>query len=430
MRHLLMTLALSCYIGSLSAQTDTLENKNRKKRLDFAKTYLETGASYVPSFKGKQLSENQITDFDHSAAFKQYLTWGAFHFWGHAEFYVTFPLGRIDSKKKEDQTYELNHSVVTGARFFPLRMEEKKIRPYIGLSWGALDLKQKDEQGNGQPQVSKDFIANYDAGVLYNYKSLAVRLGLNYFPNTKWDYPITKVQKAPIKTPPLTAQFGFIYTFDLSKDTKKDNIEQWNSYPRLSKLSYDAQKFGDFFIGMGPSMSFSLVKSEYNKTVLPYLKERLTSNNYFDIATGYHFNKASLFTVLSFRNPKFKTEGYNNTQQIKKTSITLEVNKFLMDYSGFAPYIGINLAYDKIKYQEDIDGIQRTIKFAGKFEPGITAGWDIVPGKTNEALILRTNLRWYPRSQFEVDGKKFNFSQLEYNLIQLVFYPERLKMRK
>ena len=70
------------------------------------------------------------------------------------------------------------------------------------------------------------------------------------------------------------------------------------------------------------------------------------------------------------------------------------------------------------------------MKFKNKLDAGVTFGWDIVPGKTSEALILRTNLRWYPLSKFEIDGKKFNFSQLEYNLIQVVFYPNRLKKRR
>ena len=75
-------------------------------------------------------------------------------------------------------------------------------------------------------------------------------------------------------------------------------------------------------------------------------------------------------------------------------------------------------------------GVKSQQQTTTAIEPGLTFGWDIVPGKTNEALILRTNLRWYPFSEFEVNGRKFNFSQLEYNLIQVVFYPERLKKRK
>lgn len=293
-----------------------------------------------------------------------------------------------------------------------------------------MDFEQKSKSGERQTELSKDFLLNFETGLLYNYKSFALRLGVNYFSETKWNYPISKTQKTEIKTPPLNVQLGLLYTYDDSGNTDKETVNKWNGYPEVSGLSYGAKKFGDFFVGAGPSISYSLKKSDYNIAKLPYLKEKLTSKMYFDIAAGYHFNKANLFTALSFRNPKFETEGYNDKQTIKKTSFALEINKFLIDYTGFAPYIGVNVAYDQLKYDERINGVNRTLNFNGRIKPGFTFGWDIVPGKTDEALILRTNLRWYPWSEFELDGKNFNFSQLEYNLIQLVFYPERLKKKK
>lgn len=406
------------------------DNDSKKERLDFAKMYFEAGGTYLPSFKGKQLINNQESTFEHSATLNTSITWGAFHFWGHTEFYVTFPLNQLNLNKNNEISHQLLHSVATGARLYPWAMKEGKIRPYIGANWGALDFKQTLKPDENQPELSKDFMLNYDAGIMYNYKSFGFRVGINYFTDTKWQYPISKTQITEIRTPKISFQLGMLYAFDATKDNTKENIEKWNSYPTISKLSYDANKFGDIFIGAGPSISYSLAKSDYNEIHFPYLKQKLTSKNYFDIAMGYHFNKANLFTAISFRNPTFETEGFGSKQTIKKTSIALEINKFLTDYSGFAPYIGLNVAYDKINYQQNVDGVKTQQTFTNEIEPGFTFGWDIVPGKTNEALILRTNLRWYPFSEFEIDGTKFNFSQLEYNLIQVVFYPERLKKRK
>jgi len=430
MKRTLFSLLFVIITSQLLAQNDTLTITPKKQRLDFAKMYFEGGSTFLPSFTGKQLVNGQLSSFEHSATLNPYLTWGAFHFWGHTEFYVTFPLTQFNLNNNNVTGHKLLHSVATGARIYPWAMKEKKIRPYIGVNWGALEFKQKLKPSENQPTISKDIMLNYDAGIMYNYKKLAVRLGINYFKDNKWNYPLSQTQMTEIKTPRMSFQLGLLYTFDASKDNTKENINKWNSYPVVSKLSYDANKFGDFFIGIGPSLSFSLFKSEYNSKQFPYLQQKLTSTNYFDIAMGYHFNKANLFTAVSYRNPTFKTEGFGSKQTIKKTSVTLEINKFLTDYSGFAPYIGFNLAYDKLKYEENIGGVKRQLTFTNAIEPGITIGWDIVPGKTNEALILRTNLRWYPFSKFEIDGMRFNFSQLEYNLIQLVFYPERFKRKK
>ncbi|NVK52204.1 MAG: hypothetical protein HWD85_04660 [Flavobacteriaceae bacterium] len=427
MKHKLLSIAFGLLINSfVLAQKDS----SKKERLDFAKMYFEIGGTYLPSFTGKQLENNTITAFDHSATLNPYLTWGGFHFWGHTEFYVTFPLSQLRLNEDNGTSHELNHSVATGVRIYPWAMEERKIRPYIGANWGALDFRQILEPDKNKSKLSKDFMLNYDAGVMYNYKKLALRLGINFFTDNKWYYPVSKTQLSEIRTPRMSFQMGLLYSFDSTKDTKEENIDKWNSYPTVSKLSYDANKFGDLFIGIGPSTSFSLSDSDYNAIQFPYLQQKLTSTNYFDIALGYHFNRANLFTAISYRNPTFETEGFGSKQTIKKTSLAVEVNKFLTDYSGFAPYIGLNIAYDRFNYEQNVDGVKTQQTFTNEIEPGFTFGWDIVPGKTNEALILRTNLRWYPFSKFEIDGTKFNFSQLEYNLIQVVFYPERLKKRK
>lgn len=420
-----------CSIG-LTAQTNQIsqnENgKQKKERLDFAKNYFELGGSFLPSFEGKVLIDDELSSFENSAAAIQYLNWGGFHFWGHGEFYVTIPLSYNPFQKNEEMGSKILHSVVTGARFYPWTYREKRITPYVGMNWSALDFKQeiKDEQ----PFLSKDFILAFDAGILYGYKSFSLRLGVNYLPNTKWDYPVSKTQKAEIKTPNFGIQLGLIYAMDLSKKTAPENIDAWNSFPTVSKQSLGAKTFGDFYVAIGPSLSFSLNKSEFNQSKFPYLDDQLTSSNFFEIAAGYNFNKAGLFTVFAFRNPKFETEGFGTNQSIKKTSVLFEINKFLIDYSGFTPFIGAGLSYDKIKYVESIDGISTEISMDGKVEPGFTFGWDIQPGKNQEALILRTNLRWYPFASFQVEGKKFNFNQLEYNLIQVIFYPDRLKKRK
>ncbi len=427
MKHkLLITVFLfGCILNGHSQETA------KKQRLDFAKTYFEYGGEYMPSFDGKQLLNGKVNSFTHSASVNQYLTWGGYHFWGHAEFYVIIPLKHNSLTNNEKTDYELFHSVATGGRFYPWAVKDKAIRPYLGLSWGALDFKQKIEPEEYQTTISKDFMLNYEVGCTFNYKSFGVRLGLNYFKDNKWQYPISKTTKSEIITPAYSLQLGLIYAYESSGNSKHPTVNEWNDYPRKSKLSHNAGKFGDFFVGAGPSSSFSLKKSDYNVSQLPFLKEKLTSGAYVDLSVGYQFNKLDLFVALSYRNPTFKTAGYGVKQTIRKNSLAFEVSRYLTDYTGFAPYIGVNVAYDKLKYQEEIDGVKSELNFSGKIEPGLTFGWDIVPGKTLEALILRTNLRWYPFSSFEVDGKQFDLSQLEYNLIQVVFYPGRLvKKRK
>ncbi|MBG6129203.1 outer membrane protein W [Aquimarina sp. EL_43] len=429
MRQIFLMTFILFYSFNVSAQGDILPTTD-KKRLDFAKTYFELGGNLLPSFTGKRLSGNELISFKHPETLNTTLYWGGFHFWGHAEFYVSFPLKQFNLKSNEETDVEFTHYTVTGARFLPWAYRENRLRPYVGIGWSALDFKQIVKPDEDQPKLEKNFAWTADAGVLYGYKNFTARLGVNYYPDNVWNYPISKTEFQKIKTPNFSLQLGLLYAMDLTKDNGDPTInKRWNSYPEVSSLGYNASSFGDFFAAVGPSVSFSLAESEYNNSEYPYLNKKQASGGYFDIALGYQFNTANMFTAVSFRNPKFEQQAYGTRQTIKKTSIALETAKFLTDYTGFAPFIGLNVAYDHIKYSEITDEGSKKLTF-NKIEPGITIGWDIVPGKSEEYLILRTNLRWYPLSSFEVDGEKFNFNQLEYNLIQLVFYPERFLRSK
>ena len=419
----------------VSALTFSQQNDSTEwKRTGFAKAYFELGGTYMPSFEGKVLLNNEVSSYNNVASGQLYLNWGGFHFHGHTEFYVTIPLFHKSFSQNDGMDFRLTHSVATGARFFPWKYKQNSIRPYIGVGWSGLDFKQIDlSESVDYTSLSKDFSISLDAGVVFGYKQFSARIAGLYFPDNKWQYPISKTQKALVKTPYFGLQVGFMYAMDWSSSTSKEvseeDLETWNSYPTLSKQGTGKEKFGDVFIGAGPSMSFSLKPSTHNKEDFPYLKDKMSSNSYFDIAIGYQFNRIGLFTAVSFRNPKFSTAGFGTTQKITKTSFVLEVNKLLFDYTGFTPYVGLNIGYDKLSYSITDQDITETSEFK-RFEPGVTFGWDIRPGKNQESFVLRTNLRWMPFSNFTVNSKKFEFNQLEYNLIQLVFFPERFIQKR
>lgn len=406
------------------AQHDSL---SPNKRLDFAKTYFEFGSSISPSFDGAVFLNGTTYQITNSPSMTSFVNWGGFHFWGHGEFYVSIPLKQYELVKNDSTSFKLAHNVVTGGRFYPWKYTTKKIRPYLGLNWSA-QIFQQSTNKKDQPLLSKDFMLVPEIGAVYGFKKFAFRINLNYFHNNLWEYPTSKTLTEQIETPKFNLQIGVLYSIESSHNKNENVNERWNAYPTLSKLNYNDKDGVDFFIAAGPSGSFTLQESTYSKTRTPYLNSQVASKAFIDIATGLQFNQQGIFTALSFRNPKFETSAYGTVQTIKKTSLALELNKFLKDYSGFVPFIGVNAAFNKITFEENVDGEQFRLT-ENQIEPGITIGWDILPGKTDEALILRTNLRWYPMSSFQVDGLKFDFSQLEYNLIQVVFYPDRLKKK-
>lgn len=419
MRHFFSILLFFSSVNNLSAQEYISEGRNR---LNFAKTYLELGGQYSPSFTGKILDGNNPKSVTNSSSIIPYLNIGGIHFWGHADFYISIPLTQLNLNKNDNSQFRLNQSAVTGARFLPWAFKDKKIRPYVGASWVVVNFKQNENL----PLLSKNKLL-FDAGILYGKGSIMARAGANFYPSSTWNYPVAKDNFQTINTPSWSANLGIVYAFETtrSKNMETEN-KRLNNYSAISKPSLNAIKKSDWFIGIGPSSSFILSNSEYNETNFPYLNKKSISNTYLDVAVGFQFNKAGIVTALSFRNPKFTNDAFGTKQIIKKNSLTFEAFKFLTDYSGFTPYLGVNLAYDNIKYLETTSTTNLNNSY-NQINPGLTFGWDILPGKTEQWFVLRTNLRWYPFSKININGKVFSQNQLEYNVIQAVFYPSRFK---
>jgi opacity protein-like surface antigen len=202
--------------------------------------------------------------------------------------------------------------------------------------------------------------------------------------------------------------------------------EKLNELPRKSKPTMNALTRGDWFFGISPSVSFLLAYSDYNDIHYPYFNKKPISNTFIDASLGYQFNKKGIVTALSYRNPKFTNEAFGTKQIIQKNSVVLEVYKFLTDYSGFTPYVGVGLGFNKIDYSEK--SIVKDISISKNMvSPGIVMGWDILPGKTEQWFVLRTNLRWFPFEKLNINNKTFSLNQIEYNVIQAVIYPSRYK---
>jgi hypothetical protein len=89
------------------------------------------------------------------------------------------------------------------------------------------------------------------------------------------------------------------------------------------------------------------------------------------------------------------------------------------------PFVGPSVSYEWL-FAEQNNGSN---KYQGQFDgvkPGLTFGWDIRPNRI-QTWYLRTNLRWTPNLNVVMDnGGTMRLSQLEFNFIQLVIFPERM----
>lgn len=352
---------------------------------------------------------------------------GGTHFWGHADFYIAIPV--ISSTfKKNNQEITALRGVESVFKYYPLRIEHNKIRPYIGTSLAPFYFEQYNnnlEYPNG-PELNHTSFPLL-AGFTYNSSNHLIELGLAWNYRNQQDYYINRSQVEKINTPPLYANLSYRYMLETTLSAEKT----WESgrTQEVTNILSENGKLNGLYLGIGMSSAFWLKQSEYNKAKRPY------NNNYGisimpDFSLGYYLHKPDLNIALGYRGYGASTNSYGAIQELNRKSILFEVTKALFDYHGFVPFVGPALSYEKLSFNESFEGQNTANVSENKLAYGLTFGWDIRPNRIQQWL-LRTNLRWYPNLSLEVEpNAKVSFDNLEFNFIQLIIYPNRFMKQK
>lgn len=391
---------------------------------------LNLGIDFQSSFGGstKYLDETGNTQsLNLTNSYSPRFLIGGTHFWGHADFYIAIPLFSSIVEKNNQEVIALR-GVETVFKYYPLRIENNKIRPYIGTSLAPFYF----EQRNNNVQYSNGPELNHTSfpllgGLTFNSKNHLIELGFAWNYRNKQDYYISRTQIEKINTPPIYATFSYRIMLETTLSAEKD----WESgrTKEVTDILAEKGRLNGLYVGVGMSSAFWLNQSSYNKATRPYISKYSTSIMP-DFTLGYYLHKPDLNLAIGYRGYGTSTNTYGSIQQLHRKSFLFEATKYLFDYYGFAPFVGPTISYDNLSFKEDFEG-QRVFDVEDrKLGYGLTFGWDIRPNRI-QSWILRTNLRWYPNLFLEVQpNSKVSFDNLEFNFIQLIIYPNRMIKRK
>lgn len=336
---------------------------------------------------------------------------GGTHFWGHADFFVAFPV--IASRKTE-----FSSGVETGMKLFPWRLQNKKLRPFLGMSW----LPTSFQQGDGAIQTKHQ--SPVTAGFVYNRKNILFELGSAYFLKNQRSYFLSPEKLIGVKTHSFYLNLTVKIVFDATLSAEKDWLSGRTKLltDTLAKL----KRLNGFTLAAGPSSAIFLKASAYNQESAPYLEQHKFGNIFPEFGLGYYFHRPDLQVNIAYRTVKSKQSGFQHNQELQRKALTFETFKFFADYHGFVPFLGPALSYENIYARETLPNSQeKIVQFKG-LKPGINFGWDIRPNRL-QSWYLRTNLRYFPNLFVRRDnGQKISFDQLEFNFIQLVIFPDRM----
>jgi hypothetical protein len=360
-------------------------------------TYKRNGSNELEKSGIKGMSENRLII-------------GGTHFWGHADFYVAFPIAKMGQS-------DFSTSVETGFRYFPWRIENNKIRPYLGVSLLPVIY----NQGSGADLLRMRY--PLQTGIALNKGNHIINIGAGFNYNSEIDYYVDDATSVSVKLPKYWFSFGYKYMFETTISAEK-SWESGRAKKVTEKLAKDG-KLNGLTVAIGPSSAFFVAKSDYNQSELPYLDNHKASDIFIDFGLGYYWHNPDIQFNLAYRNINSEIVAFNSIQKTNRRSISAELYKFTLDFHGFVPFVGPSLNYEILEVSQSVNGVKEDKKWEG-IRPGLTFGWDIRPNRI-QGFILRTNLRWTPNLKVKMDsGKDVRMDQLEFNFIQLVLFPERL----
>ncbi len=349
------------------------------------------------------------------------LTMGGIHFYGHADFYVTFPLNWITIGKAPDEFTQFVHEtgIETGIRIYPIALKRKALRPYAGMSFRSLSFG-FEPQNSGFTKafpLYERFLYPIQAGFTYMTNKYLISLGAHYQTRKNIQYALSETQMGHVSFEPLSFQFSMLKYFDADEGARTSSgVRELNARHQLLK---EQGGLSGFYLGIGPSSFLQTRTSPLVEDQFPHLSGDNLNSFSIDLAAGYYFHQPDMNIGLSYRGGRASMKAIDDEIAVRRRSVMLEAYKFLFNYRGFVPFLGATGSLEFLRGELNGTVINET-----KPALGLIFGWDIRVVNT-ETWLLRTNLRYVPGLHLDMDGGEVALDHLEFNFIQFVYFPGR-----
>ena len=131
MKRLALLFFSLCSLFSAQAQVDTTV---------YTQEYIDRSTKFAWFTLGGDILMLPGGDTSFGYTLSPRVTRGGIHFWGHADFYVTFPLSFLSLQNKPDFFDQLSYSqgIETGMRVYPLKLQPQRVSPFVGISFRNL----------------------------------------------------------------------------------------------------------------------------------------------------------------------------------------------------------------------------------------------------------------------------------------------------
>ena len=397
----------------------SLSAQDWERRHAFAKSYYGLSVIGVPSM-GQGIAAGAVSEFNRSGFISPAVNIGATHFWGHADFYVS--INTVPIKLEEDAVENSLHmGTFTGLRVYPWPVGTKEIRPFVGYKFSPWRYRQGASEGE-QYKVT-NVKGAVDCGFGLQTERAYFTLGASKLLNPEFEMHSTPLLSHADELP------GWFVELGLNVSIETTSVAATEASRRLNEKFAATNRHG-LFIAAGPSSAFPTSSSEFIVDEKPFFDDLAFPTIFPDVALGYHLTKADAVVALSVRSMRQNRSAYGESLEIERKSRVLEAYKFVGDYHGFAPYVGLGVGEERIAVESYAGAELTDSQNLTKYPWYIVFGWDIRPSVKGDLWVLRTNLRIPPKLTFSHAESTLSLQHLEFNFIQLVVYPQRWREAK
>lgn len=337
---------------------------------------------------------------------------GGTHFWGHADFFVAIPLVTFGNAG-------LGAGVETGMRLMPWRIEERKIRPFLGVGFQPMRFTK-------EASASQVFWRSpLTAGFVFNKNGFLIDCALSWYGMRSIAHFDQIMQAKQWQPHPWSFGIGLRYMFDSTLSAE----EAWQTgkTKQVTDALANTKRLNGITLAAGVSAAFFTRSSSMLANDFPFLHQHKIVQTFPELGIGYYWHRPDVQINLAYRGNNSTQSGFGYTHEMKRRALTLEAYHFLADYHGFVPFVGLSASLEKHVSSLDLPNEKPLTSTQIQLQPGITFGWDIRPNRL-QAWYLRTNLRWFPSMDMVTNqGHALAFDQLEFNFIQLVIFPNRFR---
>lgn len=393
-----LILFLIC-LNSLASTTLS----GQKHRFNFAQSYLGLQSDVLPAFTANQ-----------PAYFAQRLILGGTHFWYRADFYISFPLF-VASATPDNQHF--SEGVITGARYLPFGPGKKWPLPFAGVQWMTPSVQLTDGPEMQRNRLGLEFGLS---SVVMKKQTLELRV--QHMVGSSWDYPVSRTEILPVEVPAWNFSVAFKRYIDVTAGNATPNGQQFLN--RARKVFENERVMSAWSLAIGLSSNIPLSNYDFALEA-EYFPPVPRAALLPDIALSYYWQKPDFGISFSWRPVSFNQAAYGHEWKMTEHRIAAECQKFLFDYHGFVPFVGLSLGAVHQNFSERDHEYLIHRQIGWRPAAALVLGWDIRPTDV-EWFILRTNLRYLPPIGRIRGDRLLNAHHLEVNFIQFVLYPQRL----